>query len=259
MISVQFSTSHLLKLASTLTSVVIFLYRFYSQTVFMAQVAKFLILTTSVVSFVKHRNTTKTLLITWLLWSALLMRPHNVLLLPLCVITSQTLFHLCSSIEVLTLMHIWLEEILYYSQVCIFHKYVVISTNIFFFCQGFDNNFSSVDISPGYVGLQEYSLLYTSFQVICHTYIFRILPLLLLFKSDKCYQDKLKMLRIFMIYRLTSFTFYCFVILVHRHHIFIWSVFSPKLLIESCHGLCLFLIVLLILMFCKKEKERNIY
>lgn len=108
--------------------------------------------------------------------------------------------------------------------------------------QGFKNSLSSVDISAGYVGLTGYSLVLTSFQAVCHTYAFRILPLLLLLDGCK-FRQRISVLHTFIIYRLFSVIFYCFVMLIHRQHLFIWSVFSPKLLIESCHCLFLLLVV----------------
>lgn len=50
-------------------------------------------------------------------------------------------------------------------------------------------------------------------------------------------------------WRLLPITIYTIIISIQRHHLFIWSVFSPKLLYEAVHSvvICLAVFVMLIL------------
>lgn len=51
------------------------------------------------------------------------MRPHNIILIPVCVTASKILRKLCSSVKCLTLMHIWLAMVLFHSQVRYIHSF----------------------------------------------------------------------------------------------------------------------------------------
>lgn len=110
-----------ISLLSITTSLVIFWYRnelqYNNQTVLPAKIATTLILFISSISYLRHRNVIKTLLLVWILWSSLLMRPHNIILIPVCVTASKILRKLCSSVKCLTLMHIWLAMVLFHCQV----------------------------------------------------------------------------------------------------------------------------------------------
>lgn len=41
------------------------------------------------------------------------------------------------------------------------------------------------------------------------------------------------------------------VVLLQRHHLFVWSVFAPKLLIETSHTIIIFVIMLMENINCK--------
>lgn len=55
--------------------------------------------------------------------------------------------------------------------------------------------------------------------------------------------------------RLVPLTVYCIVIAIQREHLFIWSVFAPKLLYEFFHTLvCLFMITSIVVLECVDYK-----
>ena len=111
--------------------------------------------------------------------------------------------------------------------------------NLLVFAQGHDNSLSSVDISSGYVGLTHYNPFFVFPQVLSHTYALPILSHLLLFANTDIRP------------RMTFPTFFGFrlyiallvflVTYLHRHHLFIWSVFAPKMFVEASHYAMLFI------------------
>lgn len=176
----------------------------------------------------------KTLLITWLLFSALLLRPYNVVLLPFALHASDIINKYVENARFKQILHLYLGIALY-------------------FCQGHSNSLSSIDIAAGYVGLTEYNPIIVGFQVFCHSYTFPVLAYIL---AKKSVNSKTPVqLNYFILHQMLSTSVVIFVVLLQRHHLFIWSVFAPKLLIEASHTVKLYIIVFIETIFCKFLKS----
>nr|CAD7395744.1 unnamed protein product [Timema cristinae] len=95
--------------------------------------------------------------------SALLHRPHTVLLVPAQVLCSAHIHRACLRMGVRwnTIAHIWLGW-------------------VFYFYQGNSNSLASIDVASGYVGLERYSLGTVGLQLVLHTYSAPILSHMLL-------------------------------------------------------------------------------
>ncbi|KAM8909655.1 GPI ethanolamine phosphate transferase 2 isoform 5-T5 [Spinachia spinachia] len=172
---------------------------------------------------------------------SLLFRAHN---LPV----------LCCCLLIQTLMAQFIWKRLHYdaAQTTIMHYWF---GQAFFYFQGNSNNIATVDISVGFVGLESYVEAPAVFLTALSTYAGPLLwacHLVCYLSSERgrrspaafghgCYCLAL----------LRSVPAAAYIVLVTalRYHLFIWSVFSPKLLYESMHllltaGVCLFFITM---------------
>lgn len=156
----------------------------------------------------------------WLLIASVLLRDYNIVLLPACIFISKLICDSYEDVFIKTLLHYWLG-------------------NALFFSQGHSNSLASVDVSVGYIGLEYYIPYIVILQVMCHTYALPVLSNLLLLKN--CSNNARECWNTLIIWRLLRLILINFVTIIHRHHLFIWSVFAPKLLIESCHTAILLL------------------
>lgn len=175
---------------------------------------------------------------------ALLFRAHN---LPV----------LCCCLLVQTLMAQFIWKKLHYdaAQTTIMHYWF---GQAFFYFQGNSNSIATVDISVGFVGLESYVEAPAFFLTALSTYAGPLLwaaHLVCYLSSEKrssvavghgCYCLAL----------LRSVPAAAYVVLVTalRYHLFIWSVFSPKLLYESMHTL---LTAAICLFFTTMEQSRS--
>lgn len=166
------------------------------------------------------KSTFNNLIVTWLLIGVLLLRQYNIILLPFAVYVSNIIHKYCTQRHTSLLLHLWLGNMLY-------------------FCQGHSNSLSSIDIAVGYVGLNNYNPLLVMLQVLCHSYVFHILTYLLQ-KREITFTNYY-----FVLHRILSMFIIMLVVLLQRHHLFVWSVFAPKLLIETSHTIIYFIIMLL--------------
>ncbi|XP_068620132.1 GPI ethanolamine phosphate transferase 2 isoform X2 [Battus philenor] len=171
-----------------------------------------------------------------LLIATLLMRPHNVIMAPsviiTCELTSDCLNHKLLDgrggkgkeiVDLISqsLVHIWIGM-------------------LFFFYQGNSNSLASVDLGAGYVGLREYCPVRVAARMGLHAYAGPALAGAALFcrlaaTSDTWHQYVQSVWRaanIISLHRVYGLAVYCVVVLVFRHHLFVWSVFSPKLLYD---------------------------
>ncbi|XP_062069627.1 GPI ethanolamine phosphate transferase 2 isoform X2 [Lepus europaeus] len=158
------------------------------------------------------------------LLAALLSRPHNlpVLASSLLIQTVMTSFiwkPLQHSTAEITVMHYWFGQ-------------------AFFYFQGNSNNIATVDISAGFVGFDAYvetpAMLLTAFATYvgpllwaCHLVHFLSSERSSTALSHACFCYAL----------ICSVPVAVYIVLVSslRYHLFIWSVFSPKLLYEGMH------------------------
>ncbi|XP_011792202.1 PREDICTED: GPI ethanolamine phosphate transferase 2 isoform X4 [Colobus angolensis palliatus] len=159
------------------------------------------------------------------LLAALLFRPHNlpVLAFSLLIQTVMTKFiwkPLRHDAAEITVMHCWFGQ-------------------AFFYFQGNSNNIATVDISAGFVGLDTYveipAVLLTAFG----TYAGPVLwaSHLVYFLSSETRSSSALSHACFCYALISSIPVSTYIVLVTslRYHLFIWSVFSPKLLYEGMH------------------------
>ncbi|XP_018562400.1 GPI ethanolamine phosphate transferase 2 isoform X2 [Anoplophora glabripennis] len=165
----------------------------------------------------------------WIIISSLLLKPYNVVLISFCILTSMALLKIFQNSTIITICHFWLSNTLY-------------------FAQGHSNSLASVDVSVGYIGLNEYQPILVIFQVLCHTYSFPVLCHFLILQNKSI--DSNRVWTILFCNRLYITVITCIITVIFRHHLFIWSVFAPKLFIESVH--LMFLFIELSIYFCYK-------
>ncbi|XP_050550954.1 GPI ethanolamine phosphate transferase 2 isoform X1 [Spodoptera frugiperda] len=166
----------------------------------------------------------------------LLMRPHNVVMVPsvfvTCVLTSQCMDHKLldsksgkktevADILSRTLVHMWIGI-------------------LFFFYQGNSNSLSSVDLGSGYVGLREYCPVRVALRMGLHAYAGPAIAGAALFATiarhsetwDTYLQAIWRSTNILAAHRVYCVVVYCVIATIFRDHLFVWSVFSPKLLYD---------------------------
>ncbi|XP_045330856.1 GPI ethanolamine phosphate transferase 2 isoform X2 [Leopardus geoffroyi] len=159
------------------------------------------------------------------LLAALLFRPHNlpVLVFSLLIQTIMTKFiwkPLRHDAAEITVMHYWFGQ-------------------AFFYFQGNSNNIATVDISAGFVGLDTYMEVPAVFLTAFATFAGPVLwaSHLVSFLSSETSSGSALSHACFCYALICSFPVSAYIILVTslRYHLFIWSVFSPKLLYEGMH------------------------
>ncbi|XP_076035855.1 GPI ethanolamine phosphate transferase 2, catalytic subunit-like isoform X2 [Oratosquilla oratoria] len=124
-----------------------------------------------------------------------------------------------------------------------------------FFYQGNSNSLTTVDVSTGFIGMESYQPVFHGLLITIHTFGGLFLTYLchlqtmsqLNFPSKKLYS----VLQVWWSLRLGTVALYCCCVTAQRHHLFIWSVFMPKLLYEGAHVVC---IITLSLLFVVLEK-----
>ncbi|XP_045483164.1 GPI ethanolamine phosphate transferase 2 [Harmonia axyridis] len=148
----------------------------------------------------------------WILLIALLTKASNLCVIPLSVYTSRLIVNEYRSTTVITCLHLLLSKSLY-------------------FVQGNGNNIANIDVAVGYTALSTYNPVLVGLQLLVNIYSTTILMHLQLYISTK--NDKF----FYLLYaeRLFSTIAVCIVTMIFRNHIFIWSVYAPKLCIESAH------------------------
>ncbi|XP_073676295.1 GPI ethanolamine phosphate transferase 2-like [Garra rufa] len=167
---------------------------------------------------------------------ALLFRAHNLPTLACCLL-----------IQTIMAQFIWKKLHYDAAQTTIMHYWF---GQAFFYFQGNSNNIGTVDISVGFVGLESYVEAPAIFLTALSTYAGPLLWAchLLCFLSSQ--RDRAVMglghgSYCFALLRSIPAVFYVVLVTSLRYHLFIWSVFSPKLLYEAMHTLittavCLF-------------------
>ncbi|XP_011874457.1 PREDICTED: GPI ethanolamine phosphate transferase 2 isoform X2 [Vollenhovia emeryi] len=173
---------------------------------------------------------------TWTMISAMLHQPYNVILLPMQMVASSTLDSVLRENDLLDLgilLHYWLG-------------------NVFYFYQGNSNSLASIDVAAGYVGLRSYMPFVTGAYLIVNTYSAPVLAYFLLVYYRQLHQTHrmdvvARTSRTYIAWRLLTITVYMIVVVSQRHHLFVWSVFSPKLLYEATYSATMCCSVLLAL------------
>ncbi|XP_051823438.1 GPI ethanolamine phosphate transferase 2 isoform X1 [Antechinus flavipes] len=160
------------------------------------------------------------------LLAALLLRPHNLPILVFSLLIQAVMAKciwkpLKHDAAQITIMHYWFGQ-------------------AFFYFQGNSNNLATLDVSAGFVGLDHYVKLPAVFLTAFATYIGPILwavHLLSFLSSENTSRNSAMGHACFCYAVICSIPVSAYIILVTslRYHLFIWSVFSPKLLYEGMH------------------------
>uniref|UniRef100_A0A4W3J619 Phosphatidylinositol glycan anchor biosynthesis class G (EMM blood group) n=1 Tax=Callorhinchus milii TaxID=7868 RepID=A0A4W3J619_CALMI len=168
------------------------------------------------------------------LLAALLFRPHNlpVLLFILLIQMIMTRFiwkALGYDAAQITIMHYWFGQ-------------------AFFYFQGNSNSIATVDISAGFVGLENYVEVPAIFLTAFATYAGPLLWAvhLTFYMSSETSRNSAAMghtCYCYVLLRAIPSAVYIILVTSLRYHLFVWSVFSPKLLYEGMHtfvatGIC---------------------
>lgn len=187
-----------------------------------------------------------TLITMFLLISSLICKPHNIFLTASLIITTAKL---SASINALFKPHS--DAIRLFIQ-CSAHYWI---GKCFYFYQGNSNSLASIDLTAGYVGLNHFHFAPVIFFLTINTYNGPILTFLLLIYNEFDGNDETPMTKQQQLTQSTKrntkiipnilltlsvltalpFCIYCFVTVAFRFHIFVWTVFSPKLLYEVYH------------------------
>uniref|UniRef100_A0A8C4NHP1 Phosphatidylinositol glycan anchor biosynthesis class G n=1 Tax=Eptatretus burgeri TaxID=7764 RepID=A0A8C4NHP1_EPTBU len=169
---------------------------------------------------------------------SLLLRPHNLPVLAMWlglqhVLSSWVWPFVCLSPFELAIIYYWL------GQAAFFH-------------QGNSNGLATVDVAAGYTGMSSHSgplaVILTAF---C-TYSGPIIWAMALMKEIRLVPLHTRassigaVSRALALCRALPLTLYLVFVMVQRHHLFIWSVFAPKLLYETTHTLALFAFLLIL-------------
>uniref|UniRef100_A0A8D0GUC8 Phosphatidylinositol glycan anchor biosynthesis class G (EMM blood group) n=1 Tax=Sphenodon punctatus TaxID=8508 RepID=A0A8D0GUC8_SPHPU len=170
------------------------------------------------------------------LLAALLFRPHNLPVLVFCLM-----------IQAMITKYIWKPLNFDAAQITIMHYWF---GQAFFYFQGNSNSIATVDISAGFVGLDNYVEIPAIFLTGFVTYTGPLLWAvhLLCYLSSEVSRNSAAVGHGCFCYALIcSIPVAAYIVLVTglRYHLFIWSVFSPKLLYDGVHvfitaGVCLF-------------------
>lgn len=182
-----------------------------------------------------------TLVVLLTLIATLTHKPHNIFLVSLllfsCSKIKQT-FSLLNKENSLCNIRLLMQ--------CVLHFWI---GRQFFFYQGNSNSLASIDLSAGYIGLNTFNFFTVGALLTVNTFSGPILSFIAFIHNiydcnEQMSQTKhTKLISPLIILLVTfPFTFYVFIILILRHHIFIWSVFSPKLLYEFYY-LCLMFVL----------------
>ncbi|CAH1242969.1 PIGG [Branchiostoma lanceolatum] len=153
-------------------------------------------------------------------------RPHNATVLAVTVFQQYILHELVlpwtslyHSVPLLTLVHVWMGQAA-------------------FFFQGNSNSIATIDISAGYVGMEDYVQEVAGTLTCLSTYAgpflwFTSLLVLITKRYPRPYPAMLQACFTIIITRTLPVTGYTVITTLQRYHLFVWSVFSPKLLYEA--------------------------
>ncbi|XP_076235195.1 phosphatidylinositol glycan anchor biosynthesis class G isoform X2 [Calliopsis andreniformis] len=181
----------------------------------------------------------------WIMITAMLHQPYNVILLPFQIIFSCIVHGIIKddiTQETNTILYIWIG-------------------NVFYFYQGNSNSLATIDVATGYIGIQSYMPFINGLLLLINTYSAPILTCLLLmyhivlqYAYHTC-EIVVKVSKTYITWRLLPVFIYAIIISIQRHHLFIWSVFAPKLLYEAVHStvICFIIFIVLILVVIHKK------
>lgn len=194
--------------------------------------------------------------------SVLLHKPHNVVLVPVCVLTCRWIkgkvFAIWSGATERTIFilatHFWIGKMFFFYQV---RGLVVADTSwtglvipleLLTIFQGNSNSLATIDLNAGYIGLEAYHPFVVGFCITLNTFSGPILAFLLALchvfeqaceanvTSDQLHKLQttisVNLLRVQSVQLGLPLTVYLIVATLFRNHLFVWTVFSPKLIYE---------------------------
>lgn len=172
-----------------------------------------------------------TLVVLVTLVTALTYKPHNIFLIGLLLFSCNKLKQTCSLLN----GKYWNSDAGLLIQ-CVLHMWI---GKQFFFYQGNSNSLASIDLNAGYVGHDKFHFITVGLLLTANTYSGPILSFItFIHNSYNCSESSSQrtnakhILPLILFLVAFPFTLYVFIVLCMRHHIFIWSVFSPKLMYE---------------------------
>jgi len=160
----------------------------------------------------------------WIQASVLLLKPHNVIIVPFAIFTGNHII-----------------KTAYFKNMSVLAIVTYMLSNCFYFLQGHRNSLASVNISIGYTGLNDYYPVLVISQVLIHTYTFQVIFHFIALESISNVNDQKLFWLTILALRTSVVMFTSIMMIIFKHHLFIWSVFAPKLFIESVHTAFLFL------------------
>ncbi|XP_055917156.1 GPI ethanolamine phosphate transferase 2 isoform X2 [Eupeodes corollae] len=185
--------------------------------------------------------------------SALLHKPHNVFLVFAIQFILKCTFRLCDNLRG-SRRRLDAQMILLYKVVV-----TIYVCRMFYFYQGNSNSLATIDLNPGYIGLSHYNPLFVGIMVTLNTYFAEIFGFLYLMLEIFQKQDEISISKetnefanyateknnynlvttIMAAVKLLTTCVYLILMVGFRHHLFIFTVFSPKVLYE-CFSILLF-------------------
>lgn len=120
------------------------------------------------------------------------------------------------------------------------------------FYQGNSNKLSTISVSAGYVGVSGYNPLLVGLLMASHTYSSLVFWLLMFWKRFMQPQNqdlkrghgrtRLLVCCMFLLAKFSTTAWYMALMVIQRYHLFVLSVFSPKLIYEAAHAVVILLI-----------------
>jgi len=176
----------------------------------------------------------------FLLLQVLLQRPHNAAMLAVFVVQENLINEILWKSEkmawVMIVSSLWMGHAMYFSL-------------------GNSNSLASVDISAGYVGLEDFvpslMLILTYFSTYCGPFLWMFSGVLSVVRNaedvSRLQKSLLQACYVIILCQVSVLCVYCTLVFSQRYHLFVWSVFSPKLLYESTKTLLFTLSVVTVL------------
>jgi len=165
------------------------------------------------------------LITSWILLTSLLKRPHNLMLTWLQLVQYSLLKTALS------------HQLRPFHQALAFYWIGM----TWYFHQGNANSLARIDVAAGYVGLSDYHATTVGFLLLCATYSGPVLSLLLSVQDRRGNLNLQQYFNAFLWSRSLIITGFILIVTLLRNHLFIWTVFSPKLLYEATASCVIFL------------------
>uniref|UniRef100_T1GVA5 GPI ethanolamine phosphate transferase 2 C-terminal domain-containing protein n=1 Tax=Megaselia scalaris TaxID=36166 RepID=T1GVA5_MEGSC len=144
----------------------------------------------------------------------LLHKPHNIILVPLEIITLRKIYKFCdlkfegrNSLISKTVFTFWMSK-------------------MYFFYQGNSNNFATIDVNAGFVGVEQFNLILAGLFTIINTFSSQIISILVIFEElSKQHKDQFlkSSFKIQSILVSAPLTLYLILMIIFKNHIFIWT------------------------------------